>query len=238
MFTDPLRDGIGGIVLDAVGTLIDPNPPVAEVYVTAARKQGVALECSEVRARFRRAFGLDERDELHGPLTTDESVEYHRWRRIVVNVLPELPNPDGAFAELWNHFACPSAWRCFPDAGPTIRSLEATGIRLRIASNFDRRLRTVVSGLPELADFSESLVISSEVGFRKPHPRFYAAACASLGLPPRRVLFVGDDPENDLRGPARAGLRGALIDRTGRHPETEPRIADLTGLLPVQQGRL
>ena len=76
----------------------------------------------------------------------------------------------------------------------------------------------MASGLADLDGFSEVLIISSEVGHRKPHPNFYAAACASLGLPPERVLCVGDDPENDVLGPERAGLRGALLDREGRSP--------------------
>ena len=90
---------------------------------------------------------------------------------------------------------------------------------MRIASNFDARLRGVVGGLPEVACVAAPLVISSEVGYRKPHPAFYRAACASLGFPPERVLCVGDDPENDVRGAGRAGLRGLLLDRDGDRPD-------------------
>jgi putative hydrolase of the HAD superfamily len=214
MDTNSLWDDIEGIVLDAVGTLIEAEPPVADVYLAAARRQGVALDRSEVRARFRRCFEDDEADESLGPMATNEALESRRWRRIVGNVLPEAPDPERAFAELWEHFARPSAWRCFPDVGPAVRALAVAGVPARIASNFDGRLRRVVAGLPELAALRDALVISSEVGYRKPHPRFYQDACARLGLPPGRVLFVGDDPENDVRGPARAGLRGALIDRS------------------------
>ena len=90
---------------------------------------------------------------------------------------------------------------------------------MRIASNFDARLRGVVAGLPELAGLGDSLVISSEVGYRKPHPAFYRAACESLGLPPGRVLCVGDDPENDVLGPDRArASRAVLLDRSGARP--------------------
>ena len=84
--------------------------------------------------------------------------------------------------------------------------LRGAGLPVRIASNFDGRLRAVAAGLPELAGFVDTLIISSEVGYRKPHPAFYAAACASLGLPTDRVLSVGDDPENDVLGAERAGL--------------------------------
>lgn len=209
---------VDGIILDAVGTLIDPTPSVSEVYTAAAARQGLAVDRSEVKARFGRYFRNDEVDEQLGPMVTDEAIEFRRWRRIVANVLPDLPNPDQAFAELWDHFGQPTAWRCFPDVVSGLRALRGAGWPVRIASNFDGRLRDVVAGLADLAGFADILIISSEVGFRKPHPRFYAAACASLGLPAERVLCVGDDPENDVLGPERAGLRGALLARDGRCP--------------------
>jgi putative hydrolase of the HAD superfamily len=223
--------GVGGIVFDAVGTLIDPTPTVAEAYAEAALRQGVVLPTGVVRDRFRRHFGDDEADELRGPMATDEGREYRRWKRIVENVLPELPDVDRAFGELWDHFGRPGSWRCFPDVGPALRALEGSGISIRIGSNFDGRLRGVLGGLPELSGLVDGLVVSSEVGYRKPHPAFYRAACGALGLPPGRVLWVGDDPENDVRGPRSAGLRAVLIDRGGRAPGDLPRFEGLAGLV-------
>jgi putative hydrolase of the HAD superfamily len=233
MFAKSLREGIEGIVFDAVGTLIEPEPSVADVYLNAACRQGVALDPAEVRARFRLHFRNDEVDESLGPMVTDEALEYGRWRRIVSSVLPEVSDVEMAYSELWNHFARPEAWRCFVDVGPAVQALRAAGIPLRIASNFDGRLRGVVAGLPAIAPLRDSLVISSEVGFRKPHFDFYRAACTSLGLPADRVLYVGDDPENDLQGPRQAGLRSVLVDRSGAHPGETPRVPDLAALLAV-----
>jgi putative hydrolase of the HAD superfamily len=223
--------GIGGIVLDAVGTLIEPFPTVAQVYTEAARRQRIEIEAGEVKRRFHKFFRVDEVDEQLGPLATDEETEHRRWRRIVANVLPDLPDPDRAFAELWKHFGLSSAWRAFADVGPALAALREAGIGYVIASNFDGRLRGVVRGLPALAGSEDSLVISSEVGFRKPHAEFYLAACARLNLPPDRVLCVGDDLENDVRGPERAGLRGLLLDRDGRLPSDVPRVSDLVTLV-------
>ena len=211
-------EDVDGIILDAVGTLIDPVPSVSAVYAAAAARQGLTVELAEVKTRFGQYFRNDEVDEQLGPMATDEATEYRRWRRIVANVLPGLPDPDRAFTELWDHFGHPDAWKCFPDVAPGLRALRDAGWPVRIASNFDGRLRDVTAGLTELAGFADILIISAEVGHRKPHPRFYAAACASLGLPPERVLCVGDDPENDVLGPERAGLKGALLDRAGRSP--------------------
>src|SRR5262249_37372821 len=171
MDTNSLWSAIEGIALDGVGSLIEPCPPVADAYCAAARRQGVILHRAEVRARFARHFHDDEADERLGLMATDEALEHRRWRRIVAAVLPEVPDADQTCAELWAHFARPDAWRCFPDVGPALRELRAAGLRLGIASNFDARLRAVVAGSPVLAGFEGALVISSEVGYRKPHPR-------------------------------------------------------------------
>ena len=225
-----LWDGIEGIVLDAVGTLIEPVPSVAETYGLIARRQGVSLDSIELQSRFRRHFRNDEVDETRGPLVTDESIELARWRRIVSNVLPEVPDRDRAFEELWAHFGRSEAWRCFPDVGPAIEMLHEKGFKVRIASNFDRRLRAVAEGLPDLRALRDGMVISSEVGYRKPHPAFYHAACRSLDLPAECVLSVGDDPENDVNGPVRAGLRGILVDRDSKEARDPVFFRDLVGL--------
>jgi putative hydrolase of the HAD superfamily len=222
---------IDGLILDAVGTLIEPSPSVALVYAEVARRQGLALDPDEVKRRFQRSFREDEVDEARGPLATDEATEHRRWRRIVAGVLPDLPDPERAFAELWDHFGRASAWRAFEDVGPALDAFRRAGLKFVIGSNFDGRLRGVLRGLPELAGSGDDLVISSEVGVRKPHPDFYRSACDRLGLPPDRVLCVGDDLENDVRGAERAGHRGLLLDRDGRRPDDVASIPDLAALV-------
>lgn len=227
MFTQTLMDGIDGIVLDAVGTLIRADPSVSEAYLAVASRQGVSLSLEVVRARFHAEFRDDETRERAGGMRTSEDNERARWRRIVARVLPELPEPDRGFAELWEHFARAESWRCFEDVAPAIGALTRAGIPFRIASNFDGRLRAVVGGLVDLAGCERWLQISSEVGLRKPHPEFYQSVCADLGLPPERVLWVGDDPENDGEGPRRAGLRSVLLDRSQATPERAFLVSDL-----------
>lgn len=232
-FTESLCGGLDGIVIDAVGTLMEPVPSVSAVYAAAAAEQGVVLDRDLVRRRFARHFRVDEDDDRAGPMTTDEAREHARWRRIVADVLPEVPQGDRAFATLWAHFARPDAWRVFDDVPEAIRRLANAGLRLAVGSNFDGRLRGVVDGLPGLRAIpTDHLVISSEVGHRKPHPAFYAAACRRLGLEPARVLCVGDDPENDVAGARRAGLLGVWLDRNGTGTESPewPRITSLTEL--------
>ena len=52
-----------------------------------------------------------------------------------------------------------------------------------------------------------------EHGSGKPDAGIFHAACARLGVAPSDVLHVGDDPELDIVGAARAGLRSCWINR-------------------------
>jgi putative hydrolase of the HAD superfamily len=226
--TRPKR--IVGVVLDAVGTLIEASPPVTEAYVTAALRQGIALDRVVVWQRFQRAFLTDESRERDGPLTTTEALEHHRWRRIVAEVLPELPDQERGLSELWDHFGRPESWRCFPDVAPFMRILTRSGVHVRIASNFDARLRSVFAGLPELAEFSKDALLSSEVGFRKPSRDFYRSVLTSLGTDPDATLWIGDDPENDVLGPRRLGFQSVHLDRKGTTATTGEVVPDLQAL--------
>jgi putative hydrolase of the HAD superfamily len=170
-------------------------------------------------------------------MSTDEAVEFRRWRRIVGAVLPEVPDPDRAFQELWDHFARPSAWFWFDDVTPALARLQEARIAIGVGSNFDRRLRTVLQGLGPLAPLAEAAIISSEVGYRKPHPLFYRSLCETFRLPPEQILFVGDDVANDLDGPRRAGLQAILLDREGQAVPDRPSLPDLAGLVDLLNRR-
>jgi putative hydrolase of the HAD superfamily len=221
MFCSTTRPGIEGIVIDAVGTLIEPWPSVADVYSRVALRQRITLETSLVRRRFRRALRNDEGSDDISSWVTDEELEQRRWRGIVGEVLTEIPDPEAAFIELWEHFGDPKSWRVFDDVAPALRGLHDAGLSICIGSNFDARLRRVVAGLPMLSDWGGLLVVSSEIGYRKPHPEFFKTACDRLGCEPSRVMCVGDDLELDVRGARRAGLRAVLLDRFRKHSDVE-----------------
>ena len=225
--------GIRGIVLDAVGTLIEPVPSVSETYALAACRQGVAIDVGVIKGRFREHFSRDEAGATLGASATDEASERRRWRRIVAGCLPEVPDGDRAFEELWEHFGDPSSWFVFQDVAPAVAALHALGLRVCVASNFDGRLHAVAAGLPELRDWVEPMVISSEVGHRKPHPAFYRSACDRLGLEPSSILSVGDDVRNDVLGPREAGLRSVLIARRGPPVVDVPWASNLIDLADV-----
>ncbi|HTI51050.1 MAG TPA: HAD-IA family hydrolase [Planctomycetaceae bacterium] len=206
------------IAFDAVGTLIQPVPPAAEAYHLAAQRHGSRLSSDEIARRFRRAFRETEKGDLSDPgrsrLATSDSAERERWRAIVTAVIDDIPDPGRCFDELFEHFARPESWRCFDDVPVALDRLRRTGMHLVLASNFDGRLHGVCDGIPAMRSLT-CRVISAEVGYRKPSPRFFEALLAAAGCRADELLMVGDDRENDWEGARQAGIEAVLLNRRG-----------------------
>jgi putative hydrolase of the HAD superfamily len=60
----------------------------------------------------------------------------------------------------------------------------------------------------------DPIVISEEVGLRKPDVRIFELAVTSWHVAPESVLFVGDDPVSDIAGARAAGMR---VLQVGHH---------------------
>ncbi|MBS0581531.1 MAG: HAD-IA family hydrolase [Proteobacteria bacterium] len=64
-----------------------------------------------------------------------------------------------------------------------------------------------------LAPYFHFSLRAGAFGTAKPAAEIFHAACARLGLAPDEVLHVGDDPELDVIGAHRAGLRSVWLHR-------------------------
>jgi len=104
-----------------------------------------------------------------------------------------------------------------------VRAAKAAGKRTGLLSNSWGEGRYDRAAFPELFD---AVVISGEVGIRKPDPAIYALAAERLGLPPEACVFVDDLPGN-LK-PARAIGMATL-----HHQDPEATVDALEELLGV-----
>jgi putative hydrolase of the HAD superfamily len=230
---NPLLSDIRAVFFDAVGTLIVPVPPAVEVYAACATRHGLKTSPAEIGVRFHEAFRAEEQEDRDGNWACSEAGEERRWRNIVRRVFHDggtAAQIESCFDDLFTHFAQPSAWRPIEQAGDVLAELASRGLVLGVASNFDRRLHAVVDGLPALAPLTHR-VISSDVGRRKPDPRFFADVVRRARCDAGHVLFVGDSRENDYDGANAAGLRGVLLDDSSRGLPGVRRIRHLTDLL-------
>lgn len=207
------------VIFDAVGTLMRPQPTVARAYWAAGRRHGSRLSEEEVGRRFHAAFSDFERAELAGAdpadaadLQTTEERELHCWRTIVGRVLDDVADRDACFAELYEHFARPSAWEFFDDVGPAVAGLHERSVSMAVASNFDERLVRVLRE-QSLAPFLQFVLPSSTLGYRKPSRFFFERVRERTGCAAGELLYVGDDRRQDVLAARAAGFSALQIDR-------------------------
>lgn len=101
-------------------------------------------------------------------------------------------------------FASPS-----PGAVETVLALHEAGTKTGIVSNGNAHVQNAKVAVIGLRDALDTVVISEDVGLRKPDPAIFALGVKNLGLVPEETLFVGDNPEVDIVGAANAGLQTA-----------------------------
>jgi len=75
----------------------------------------------------------------------------------------------------------------------------------------------------------DAVVISGEVGLRKPDPAIYALAAREVGVAPQQCVFV-DDIATNVRGAVAAGMVGV------HHQDTEETLRELEILLGLELG--
>ena len=202
------------VFFDAAGTLFHLPRGVGWHYRDVALRHGALLDETELNRAFRQAW----RDAAVPTETTGARLDDDQgwWRALVDRVLDECGAPerldrDAYFSELWPEFTRPGVWELFPETREVLTALKGR-MSLVVVSNFDGRLRAILSGLG-IADFFDDVVISTEVGADKPSPRIFSEALRRARLQAGEVLHVGDEPEADWHGAEQAGLRVFRLQR-------------------------
>lgn len=248
--TSRIPASVRAVVFDAVGTLIRPEPSVAQIYAMHGARFGARLTAADVKSRFpaiyQRHFGARSTVGLMGqgvivegwdglldePWRTSEALEAARWRAVITELFEgEVPSIEPLFASLWDYFGRAAGWVVFDDVAPTLAALAGRGYTLAIGSNFDARLDSLCRNLPALT-WCNDVFPSSRLGWAKPSRRFFRAIEAALGLAPSELLLVGDDFRNDVAGAEAAGWHARWLVR---EPEADLSAASHQPLTDLTQ---
>jgi FMN phosphatase YigB (HAD superfamily) len=99
--------------------------------------------------------------------------------------------------------------------GPLLRRL-AERYKLAVVSNFDYTPTALdILERAGVVDLFETIVVSDEVGWRKPRRDIFDAALDRLGVRAEESLFVGDRADMDVLGAQQIGMDAAWINRDG-----------------------
>ncbi len=98
-----------------------------------------------------------------------------------------------------------------PRLKETVETLHEMGMRMGVVSNIiSTSLVPHMLNEYGIAQYMECIVMSSEVGIRKPDPRIFEIALKRMGITARETCYVGDTISRDVLG-ARAANLGMVV---------------------------
>jgi putative hydrolase of the HAD superfamily len=207
-----------GLIADWGGVLTNPIAETVAAWLTA---DGIDRDSYKTVMRTWLAQAYDE-NIMTSPIRALESgecteAEFERLLAAELTLLDGGPVPaDGLLARM---FAGSELDEQMLDL---VRAARRAGLRTALLSNswgayYPRHL---------FAELFDAVVISAEVGMRKPERRIFQLAVQQLGLEPAQCVFIDDIAENVAAAQA-AGL-AAVLHRTAA--DTAAQLSPLLGI--------
>ena len=200
--TPPSPTETRAVLLDALGTLVELEPPWVHLADRAGRSRRATSLASAVRKEmaYYKEHSHEGRDEESLAALRARCADILSWeldREVPVETMMDVDPLRG----LRRRRPAP---RRPAQAGP------APGLRLELG-----RLAAEVLERCGLGDALDGVVTSAGSGSRKPDPVIFSQALELAGCGADEAVHVGDTAEEDVAGAEAAGIRALLLDREG-----------------------
>ncbi|MAG22277.1 MAG: hypothetical protein CL943_03165 [Candidatus Diapherotrites archaeon] len=98
----------------------------------------------------------------------------------------------------------------YPHVRETLIKLKERGLKLGIVSDAPRLQAWLRLAEMNLVEFFDVVIALEDTGQLKPSQMPFKQAIEKLGLNPKELLFVGDNPGRDIKGAKQSGMHTAL----------------------------
>jgi putative hydrolase of the HAD superfamily len=105
-------------------------------------------------------------------------------------------------------------FQLFPDSLPVLEDMRKSKYPLAVVSDAQKVFCPEEGEILGIRQFFRFFILSTDFGFRKPDSRLFTIACTLLGILPSDIVYIGNDPETDVKGAKQVGMRAILLDRT------------------------
>jgi len=210
-----VTEELDALFFDAGGTLIDMCPPNYLTIHEVLARMGLRHSVEKVKHAVYKAERVFDNDvaTLQG---TDEETFWLKYDTFVLRELGFEGDVQPVVRELSKTFddtySDPKNWSEYPDTRPMLEDLGKRDFFLGMISNATPLLRRVMDHL-DLTRYFDEIVVSSEVGVRKPAREIFWIAARNAKVQPNRCLYVGDRLAVDVVGARKAGMNAILLDR-------------------------
>lgn len=216
---------IHGIVFDLDGTLLDHDgaeyAALAKLYSTlvdGGGNQRQWLAFPDFAVAWHDAAERGWQRYVAGELTF---AEQRTWRIRQVMALQENsggggpPLTEQEVSGIFDSYLplYEQSWSLYPDVLPCLEAL--TAYPLGMITNGDGAQQRQKLDQLGIAKRFRSVVVSGDVGAAKPQREIFDRSALEMGLQPCELLFIGDNPENDVQGALQAGWHAVWLNRTG-----------------------
>jgi putative hydrolase of the HAD superfamily len=212
-----------GVITDWGGVLTTPILPTVRAWIEADGIDWTSYR-TVMRAWVSEAYGADGVKNPVHVLERGECTGAEFERTLAARLTRIDGGPVAAEGLLQRMFAASAP---VPAMYDTIRALRGSGFSTALLSNSwgcDEYPRADFPGL------FDAVVISGEIGMRKPEEGIFLHAAQALGLSPAECVFIDDVAEN-VAAAAACGMTGLL------HTDAAATAAALQDLLGVPLGR-
>jgi putative hydrolase of the HAD superfamily len=201
---------IKAVGFDLFNTLITMEPVALQdalVRLTGSLKAGgFAIEHGPfVKAHSEAVLNFLEQTKRDGKESHNRFWISTALNRLGHNVDPDDPHISVAVETYFSAFIQHAT--VIPGTKKMLARLSGS-YRLGLLSNFTHppAAMSLITQL-ELEPFFEVILISGDLGYRKPHPSVFKELVSQLEAQENEIAFVGDDPDADVAGALRSGLK-------------------------------
>lgn len=200
-----------GVVFDLDHTLFDRYATLTAIMPSFCEHFEVALTPKKA------AEMLCFADKQFVHIGWHKIIEYLTNKGMFVTV-PDFESYSSFLLKKFEEIAVP-----YDFTKPMLKKLRDMGLKLGVITNGNVPLQTKKIELLALENEFDEILVTGSIEIHKPNPEPFLVMAQRLGLDPSELLYVGDNPLNDVEGSRNAGYTPVFVNTTGSwvFPEVE-----------------
>lgn len=188
---------IKAVLFDLDGTLLNRDESVKLFIERQYERLNKLLNSIPKEKYISRFIQLDKRgyvwkDKVYQQLVYEFNIETITWEALLQDYMNEF-----------KHHCVP-----FPNLINLLEKLKTDHFVLGMITNgFGQFQMDNIKAL-EIEKFFDVILVSEWEGMKKPNPQLFMSALEKLHVLPHESIFLGDHPENDVKGAQDVGMKG------------------------------
>ncbi len=172
----------------------------------------------ELRSEFR--VNKNMSDEEIGDIwcNADDTCVYSGWEKVFGSLCKKevfslVPSFEQYHAFLFKYFELISV--PFPEAIPMFEKLHLMGYKTGLITNGTHKLQYAKLNNLCLSEHFDEIIATGDYGVHKPDREIFDIMREKFGFSPDEMVYVGDNPINDIEGARNAGWHTIWMKSTG-----------------------